>query len=75
MTVHVRFPKNWYAKQRPVRAATRFYTLLDSGAIRPREGQYAGQIALNTVADEFHVSAQTVWRWIREVLPPVQMYA
>lgn len=72
MTIHVRVPKNWYPRQRPVRAVRRFYRLLDSGVIRARDGQYAGQIAINTVAEEFRVSAQTVWRWIREGMDPMQ---
>lgn len=66
MTIHVRVPRNLYVRQRPVRAAERFYRLLDSGAIRVQQGEYAGPVALNTVAQEFGVSAQTAWGWIRE---------
>lgn len=66
MTIHVRVPRNLYLRQRPVRAAERFYRLLDSGAIRVQRGEYAGAVALNTVAEEFGVSAGTAWSWIRE---------
>lgn len=66
MPVHVRVPGDMYVRQRPVRAAERFYKLLDSGALRVQQGEYAGSVALNTVAQEFGVSAQTVWSWIRE---------
>lgn len=75
MTIHVRVPKNWYAKQRPERAVTRFYRLLDSGAIHVRGGEYAGPVAVNTVAEEFRVSAQTLWRWIREQTQEPQLFA
>ena len=66
MMLHVRIPKQLYLRQRPVRAAARFYRLLDSGSIRVRANDYAGRVALNTVAEEFGVPAQTMWRWIRE---------
>lgn len=66
MSTHVQVPRKIYAKQRPIRAVTRFYRLLDSGAIRTPDAKFAGSVAINTVAFEYQVPAQTVWRWIRE---------
>lgn len=66
MSTLIRVPRNLYAKQRPIRAVTRFYRLLDSGAIHTRDSSFGGNVAINTVAFEFKVPAQTVWRWIRD---------
>lgn len=45
-------------------AVTQFYALLDSGTARSSSG-YPGLVALNTVAHQFDVSTDTLWRWIR----------
>jgi hypothetical protein len=66
MTTHVLIPRNVYARQRPIRAVTRFYGLLDSGVIHAPESKFGGSVAINTVAFEYNVPAQTVWRWIRD---------
>jgi len=63
---HVRIPRGLFPKPLNVRAVTRFYRLLDSGAIRNRDASYAGQVAANTVATEFNVPRDVIWRWIRE---------
>lgn len=66
MSPRVKIPRGLKAKPLNVRAVTRFYRLLDSGAIRNRDESYAGQVAANTVATEFNVTREVLWRWIRE---------
>ncbi len=63
---HVKIPRGLFPKPLNVRAVTRFYRLLDSGAIRNRDASYGGQVAASTVAKEFNVPREVIWRWIRE---------
>lgn len=66
VSAHVRIPRDFNAKPIPVRAVARFYRLLDSGAIQNRGEGYAGELAAKKVAEEFNVSSEMVWRWVRE---------
>jgi|GEM_PF-3051948 len=66
MTPRVRIPRDFFPKPLPQRAVTRFYKLLDSGTLRNRDASYAGPVAAQTVAQEFNVPRETLWRWIRE---------